>query len=294
MDNMSINMDDSTNDRREPRRVISPAAMLERGAGLTLLRTAAIREPAGYSRTFSNGSVISARNCSVLSLYLGGRREYSFEGGGFILTPGDILYIPCGGEYAFRITEDEAGSGYDSMLVADFQLYISTGEPAVLGETPQILLSDAASPYKPRFTALQRTYMQPMSGLKAQSLFYELFTALLCDMRRRELDGSRFSPILPAIRRIEESPYENTGVEELARMCAVSVTGFRRLFTEYSGGIPPVEYRNRLRIDKAAELLSADGVTVEEAARLTGFRDASYFHRLYKKYRGTTPRGREG
>ncbi|MBQ9709977.1 MAG: helix-turn-helix transcriptional regulator, partial [Clostridia bacterium] len=49
-----------------------------------------------------------------------------------------------------------------------------------------------------------------------------------------------------------------------------------------------VEYLTRVRIDKAKELLAA-GVSCEETAERAGFRDASYFTKIFKKFVGITP-----
>lgn len=49
-----------------------------------------------------------------------------------------------------------------------------------------------------------------------------------------------------------------------------------------------VEYLTKVRVDKAKELLAA-GVSCEETAERAGFRDASYFTKIFKKFVGITP-----
>ena len=88
---------------------------------------------------------------------------------------------------------------------------------------------------------------------------------------------------------IESNPADNRPISQLARLCGVGETRFRQLFLQYSGGISPVEYRNRLRIDYAEKYLYSDLVTVEYAALASGFNDLSHFYRTYKKYKGVSP-----
>ena len=51
----------------------------------------------------------------------------------------------------------------------------------------------------------------------------------------------------------------------------------------------PVDYRNRLRIRKAAELLRTGRYTIGEAADQVGIQDIKYFGKLFKRYTGFNP-----
>ena len=71
-------------------------------------------------------------------------------------------------------------------------------------------------------------------------------------------------------------------------MCSMCESRFRRKFSEYAG-MPPIKYRNFLRVKKAAELLSGGEYTVSEAAELVGIPDVSYFCRLFREQMGVKP-----
>ncbi|MBQ2118450.1 MAG: helix-turn-helix domain-containing protein, partial [Clostridia bacterium] len=68
---------------------------------------------------------------------------------------------------------------------------------------------------------------------------------------------------------------------------------FRARFKQFSGGLSPSEYRNRLRVRKAQELLSSSLWTTDLIAETLGFYDTSHFYRIYKKYTGKTPKQAE-
>ncbi|MFZ2656270.1 MAG: AraC family transcriptional regulator [Victivallales bacterium] len=54
-------------------------------------------------------------------------------------------------------------------------------------------------------------------------------------------------------------------------------------------GIRPLDYLRRKRLDKAQALLLSGNHTVEEIAHMSGFEDANYFFKVFKKNTGMTP-----
>ncbi len=61
-----------------------------------------------------------------------------------------------------------------------------------------------------------------------------------------------------------------------------------RLFSEH-GNIPFSEYLNKLRLEKACELLSFYDNPIKEIARQCGYPDNNYFVKVFKKRYSTTP-----
>ena len=61
----------------------------------------------------------------------------------------------------------------------------------------------------------------------------------------------------------------------------MSESGFRKLFTEYTGK-SPVEYRNHIRLLRAEELILS-GASVSEAAEKVGFGSISFYCRLTRR-----------
>ena len=92
-----------------------------------------------------------------------------------------------------------------------------------------------------------------------------------------------------ALERMEEHFQEKDTVAQWALLCEMSEVHFRRVFRDYTGQ-GPVEYRNRLRLERARELLQSGEYNVSEAAFACGFSNLSFFIRLYKKRFGNTPK----
>ena len=77
-------------------------------------------------------------------------------------------------------------------------------------------------------------------------------------------------------------------IGELAEVCHMSETHFRRLFVSCMG-IHPNDYINQMRIKKACELLKKTNQSVTEISIKCGFCSSATFNRNFRKFMGTTP-----
>lgn len=99
---------------------------------------------------------------------------------------------------------------------------------------------------------------------------------------------SQIRMLAPAIRHISERYGEPMEIPELAKLCHLSPTHFRRLFHQVMQA-SPLEYLNRVRVARAgARLLEGSG-GVRTIAVECGFPTLSSFHRAFQKYLGMTP-----
>lgn len=71
-------------------------------------------------------------------------------------------------------------------------------------------------------------------------------------------------------------------------MANMSTYHFVRSFKQITGR-SPIDYINKLRIDKAFSLLKEGKFNVTETALDCGFNDVNYFSRLFKKYNKMSP-----
>ncbi len=261
-------------------RYLSSAELLTEEIDLHNICVLPIREPLNHEGVFTD----KKRHCSVLFMYLKGRREYTVsDGSRFWLNPGEILYVPQYATYRFRITET-AEDGLDYAIAINLQIKDQHGEAVCLSREPLVLLKDTLAHYASRFQRAQNIDTGIKSNrMPLKSAVFALLYELLCERHLRESSAAPWHAILPAIDLIETLPAEDIPIPQLARQCGVSETRFRQLFKLYTGGESAVQYRNRLRIEQVERLLRTEQVTVEYAAREAGFRDMSHFYRLYKR-----------
>lgn len=87
---------------------------------------------------------------------------------------------------------------------------------------------------------------------------------------------------------IEENLSEAYNLEDLADKCHLSLSRFKHLFKEETG-IPPTEYINRKRIEKAEFLLANSHLSIKDIAYDLGFSSPAYFATVFKQYKGYSP-----
>ena len=271
-------------------RILTAHQMLTEDLILQDVLINSVHEPKGFSSSFQE----KPRDTSVLFLYNAGCREYFVaDDRDFPLRPGDILYIPIGARYIFRIT-DTGEQPQDYGIAINFRLRDKSGEDVCLTDAPRVIHRDRLAHYFTLFSRIEAAGRDRINnGMLVKSLVYALLYEIFSELQLSEVMKQPWHVILPAIRLTEADPAQDIPVPGLAQLCGVSETRFRRLWNEYTGGISPVDYRNRLRIDLAEKLIRTEHITVENAAYQSGFRDIPHFYRMFRKFKGTAPLERE-
>ncbi|SKC32296.1 Transcriptional activator FeaR [Photobacterium piscicola] len=100
--------------------------------------------------------------------------------------------------------------------------------------------------------------------------------------------SQRERSILPALSIIDNDISAPLREEELAKACDFSATYFSRLF-HTTMGVTLKQYIIQKRLDLACGLLSSDHEKIASVATSAGFKDVSYFSRVFKKHIGCSP-----
>jgi AraC family transcriptional regulator len=103
----------------------------------------------------------------------------------------------------------------------------------------------------------------------------------------------RPEPTLPptlarVVDHIEAHLAETLTVDRLATVAGLSRAHFVRLFTA-ALGLPPSDHVQARRIERAERLLLATEMTVSAIAAATGFADANYLAKVFRRHRGMAP-----
>lgn len=98
-----------------------------------------------------------------------------------------------------------------------------------------------------------------------------------------QLVSELFTPEKISIKEvINNHIYAHISIEKLAELSNMSVSSFKRNFKKIYNDTP-LNYLNSQRLERAKELLTLSDATVSEIAYETGYADAAYFSRLFKK-----------
>lgn len=103
----------------------------------------------------------------------------------------------------------------------------------------------------------------------------------------KELDASG-EQILPALYYIERQYMYPIRIEELAKICNMSETNFRRVFGATTN-MKPVDYINMIRVQNACKMMRNSYDSMKDIAVKAGFGTVSTFNRDFKKILGTSP-----
>jgi AraC-like DNA-binding protein len=85
-----------------------------------------------------------------------------------------------------------------------------------------------------------------------------------------------------------EQSNEGVDFDQLARNLGLSLSGFRKQFRKITG-LPPGQYLQQIKINKACELLRQTVLSVGEISVRLGFESIYYFSRIFKHKTGLAP-----
>lgn len=194
-------------------------------------------------------------------------------------TSGDIVYLPSNVSYV----SDWVGSARGSYITLHFVLdefYVKFPSYICIAK------HDKDGLFLKAFYRMLTIWQQGKPGYELETLaqFYNFIHILYLDYMSVQLK-EKHSKIYKGILYLENNYTDDVSISELAEMCYLSESTFRRLFLDYKK-MPPITYRNYLRMKKAYTLIKTGEYTVTEAASAVNIPDLCYFNRLFKKYFG--------
>lgn len=152
------------------------------------------------------------------------------------------------------------------------------------------------SEIQPMMDRLLDSMIQKRDGyeLSVLGILCEFFGLVLRDRLYRPTqedsrERARIEPLKPVLEFIETAYSDEISLEQLARLSGMSPKYFCRYFRAVTQKTP-FDYLNFYRIERACCLLDPDGPPVAQVGYQCGFNDASYFIRIFKKYKGITPK----
>ena len=203
---------------------------------------------------------------------------------------GDISYVPQTADYTCRFKNCSLNYQRCNEYLINYELFDETGQPFALAGQVQIIRPRDHIWYARRFEEVLHLFHHssaPKGQIKA--LVYSILTDLSLEQRKEHLTAGKYAQIAPGLLYLEKHYRENPAIADLAELCHISESSFRRLFRAYTG-LAPQDYAARLRIGKARLLLESGAMSVAEAAEAVGYQDSSYFSRVFKLKTGILPK----
>ncbi len=229
------------------------------------------------------------RMYSRLFLVTGGVTEFVFfnasgEEKRIEATKGDLVYLPDDIAYCSSwIDVNEI-----DYISIEFQIKDKDNNSLLLDDEIFIIATDKYGIIKNSFEKFYSTYTSGGAGykIKLRAIFFEILSNILSENAKQNADEHS---VYIGINFLENNFISDVTVKELSKMSSMCQTAFRQRFHEIKG-MPPIEYKNYLRIKHAAELLLNDDYTVSLVAETVNIPDICYFSKLFKRYMGISPR----
>ena len=214
---------------------------------------------------------------------LSGGAEYRFfDGTRVTLGKGDVIFLSSDAAYAI-ITEKEFRH-----FTVNFDIHRKTSRPDILNSPYSLLKEKNTDRLEHDFKKLVGIWNEKAAGFEMQATgaLYTLLSHFYRDFT--EETGEKDERLTPIKEYIERNFEKQITLSSLASFANMSVTNFRREWKKRYG-IPPLRYRDELRLHYAKEYLSSGYYTVSEIAERCGYDDVSYFVRFFKRKTGHTP-----
>ncbi len=130
--------------------------------------------------------------------------------------------------------------------------------------------------------------MQPLDRL--MSYMQQILSRRLETMNNQESHQQENRYYRDAIAYIQENYWKNINVTEVAEAIGISYVYLNKIFKAHHGKDEKlIDYLNRIRIQKATELLLQTDEILTVIAQKVGYNNDQSFSRFFKKYKGLTP-----
>lgn len=216
-----------------------------------------------------------------------------------LLKTGDILFVNPGAIHSGT----PSSCVYECAVFDPSALLMQAGscrEPIRLLTDPGTRIRPLFPPDHPAAKPIRRLFSCAQKEFPGQELFllgalFELFGVLYSEhcyeipKKPGEHDVGRIQALKPVLEFIDRFYMKPVTLESLARLAGMSPRYFCRFFYAFIHRTP-IDYLNYYRVERACLLLASSDLTVTEAAYRCGFNDSSYFGKVFRKYKGISPK----
>ncbi|MBE6689142.1 MAG: AraC family transcriptional regulator [Ruminococcaceae bacterium] len=224
---------------------------------------------------------VNSRKADTFIFRISGTMEYTFGTAAFFLNPGEMIFLPKGCSYRYRAASEEDCVGTIINFEGDFQ-----------SDEPRIYSLDNFYHNDCFFNNFADMWNFGNTGERylCVSKIYELLSYLYNYENLMYMDKKKSAVIEPAMLYLKNHMYDtDLKIDKLHRMCGLSHTYFRRIFTSQVG-MSPKEYVIEKRMSRAKVIIDIGYMeTVKQLALSVGYSDPLYFSKAFKKQYGVSP-----
>ena len=232
-------------------------------------------------------SVEKKREHCVLAYAQSGAAYYTIGGETVHVKKGNVVLMKPSQIYEAKSDGENPWSFFSAAFYPEFS---DPRSRDVFESLPSVFRFSDSSQTAENFAELYRVWSNKGAGylIKCRSLILDIIYILLSDEFRRSKASLHYPKIESIVDMLRENYSECYSVDELTRMSGLSSSHFRTLFKEMTG-LSVIQFQNRLKMDRAKDLIISGSCNVTEAARAVGIPNVYYFSRLFRKLTGKNP-----
>lgn len=247
---------------------------------------------AGYELITSHDYIWDGRNRTgdhcVLQYTLNGRGEIETGGRKHTLGPGDAFLADVPGNHIYRLPSDSPRWEVLYFELSHLALHLLQEWIDINGYIFRIEQGSELErllwgTYR---EAIEDSYLDMYQCSRAA---YSLAMSLASHL----VTLANSIPLPPFVERcktfIDSNLHRSIGLQDMAEVSGCSKYHLTREF-ELKMGLSPGRYLTRMRLEKAAALLlEPTNLTLEQVAEQSGYANANYFGKVFRKYTGMAP-----
>lgn len=239
-----------------------------------------------YYKEMAGGHVLNMkkRRHNGLTLVLSGSLRLTYDDGSAVnAQSGEIVLQKKDDSYKLEAT-DKLGTEY--IVIS----YCAEPDDIIKKLLPdRVFRGTHFRRYRDAFEEAARVYAS--TGVCQSALLRALVQEILCTVIREGYRGELIKNADPAASAkyyIDEYFERSITAADLSAVSGISASHLRTLFRRTYGETPN-RYLNRVRVEKAKEMLASGMFTISEVAESCGFLNVHYFSRVFREYTSTTP-----
>lgn len=218
----------------------------------------------------------SKRPFHVLSRRIHGNSEIYKDGKTYFADESKVLYIPSGINYSQK-------SGCEEEIIAVHFDILNFGTDRIqLADFPDKAITED-------FSRLHKLWTAKRPGYRylCNAAFYEILSKLCSSVSDNDAGTDM---ILSSLEYIDKNFAKEITIPHLAKLCGVSESYYRRIFSKHMG-LSPLKYINRRRVAFAKPLILSGRYSMSEISEMCGFSEQKYMYDVFKKETGLSPSG---
>lgn len=233
----------------------------------------------------TNDYINSPRPFNNIAMMIEGRAEITLpEGQFFEAVKGDILFIPIGTRYRSRWV------GRNVHFIT-FHFNMSALSNMFMGAEVKVqkIKTDNYMEFAESFKEAYKNYKGGISEqLYSLGEFYKVLGYVTQNIEEDVFNRIKDRRIVDVMEFIKENYNQRLTVGDCAKHIYMSEAWVYFNFKNETG-MTPVEFKNRIMINRASILLLSTRKSIEEISEETGYASSDYFRRTFKKIMGVSP-----